>query len=128
MTTALVERVGSLRSKLADGGPEIEVTLRLPRASAKKVLALLDAEQSVGAIVIPAKQEFTTTEAAAILNMSRPSLMKLIHAGRIEFHKVGRHHRIPAMAIQAFRERQQEEGAATITALGALANQVGQLD
>lgn len=54
------------------------MTLGLPRESAKKVLALLDAEQSVGAVVIAAKQEFTTTEAAAILEMSRPSLMKLI--------------------------------------------------
>lgn len=128
MNTALVDDVKRLRSELASDEPEIEVTLRLPRESAKKVLDLLDAEQSVGAVVIPAKQEFTTTEAAAILDMSRPSLMKLIHAGRIEFRKVGRHHRVPATAIQAFRERQREEGAATITALGELANRVGQLD
>lgn len=78
--------------------------------------------------MIPAKQEFTTTEAAAILEMSRPSLMKLINTGRIEFRKVGRHHRVPASAIQAFRDRQREEGAATITALGELSNRVGQLD
>ncbi|MFZ1489271.1 MAG: helix-turn-helix domain-containing protein [Ilumatobacteraceae bacterium] len=128
MNTALVNDVKRLRSKLAGDEPEIEVTLRLPRESAMKVLALLDAEQSVGAVVIPAKQEFTTTEAAAILDMSRPSLMKLIHAGRIEFRKVGRHHRVPATAIQSFRDRQREEGAATITALGELANRVGQLD
>ncbi|MCB1257170.1 MAG: hypothetical protein KDB26_08705 [Microthrixaceae bacterium] len=60
--------------------------------------------------------------------MSRPSLMKLIHAGRIEFRTDGRHHRISAKAIQAFRNRQQEKGAATITALGELANRVRQLD
>ncbi len=128
MSAALSEDVKLLHSGLAGTEAEIEVTLRLPRESAKKVLALLDAEQSVGAVVIPAKQEFTTTEAAAILDMSRPSLMKLIQAGRIGFRKVGRHHRVPATAIQAFRERQREEGAATITALGELANRVGQLD
>lgn len=128
MNSGLVEEVKRLRSELAGDEPEIEVTLRLPRESAKKVLALLVAEQSVGAVVIPAKQEFTTTEAAAILDMSRPSLMKLIHAGRIEFRKVGRHHRVPVTAIQSFRDRQREEGAATITALGELANRVGQLD
>lgn len=128
MSAALSEDVKLLHSGLAGTEAEIEVTLRLPRESAKKVLALLDGEQSVGAVVIPAKQEFTTTEAAAILDMSRPSLMKLIQAGRIGFRKVGRHHRVPATAIQAFRERQREEGAATITALGELANRVGQLD
>jgi hypothetical protein len=54
--------------------------------------------------------------------------MKLIHAGRIGFRKVGRHHRVPATEIQAFRDRQREEGEATMTALGELANRVGQLD
>ena len=103
MSAALSEDVKLLHSGLAGTEAEIEVTLRLPRESAKKVLALLDGEQSVGAVVIPAKQEFTTTEAAAILDMSRPSLMKLIQAGRIGFRKVGRHHRVPATAIQAFR-------------------------
>lgn len=128
MSAALSEDVKLLHSRLTGTEPEIEVMLRLPRESAKKVLALLDAEQSVGAVVIPAKQEFTTTQAAAILDMSRPSLMKLIQAGRIGFRKVGRHHRVPASAIQAFRERQHEDGSATITALGELANRVGQLD
>lgn len=128
MSTALSEDVQALRSRLASAESDIEVTLHLTRESAKKVLALLDAEQTVGAVVIPAKQEFTTSEAATILNMSRPSLMKLLTAGRIEFRKVGKHHRIPASAIQAFRDRQREEGNATITAIGELSNRVGQLD
>jgi excisionase family DNA binding protein len=123
-----LDDVKALHSGLAGTDAEIEVTLRLPRESARKVLALLQAEQSAGAIVVPAREEFTTTQAAAILDMSRPSLMKLIKAGRIGFRKVGRHHRVPATAIQAFRERQREQGAAVITALGELANRVGQLD
>jgi excisionase family DNA binding protein len=128
MTAALSEDVNRLRSGLATKKAEIEVTLRLPRESAEKVLALLDAERSVGAVVIPAKQEFTTTEAAAILDMSRPTLMKLINSGRIQFRKVGKHHRIPASAIQTYKELLRAEGEATITALGELSNRVGQLD
>lgn len=128
MSTALTEDVQLLRSGLASELSEIEVTLRLPRESAKKVLALLDAERGVGAVVIPAKQEFTTTEAAAILDMSRPTLMKLINAGRIEFRKVGRHHRVPASAIQAYRDRLREEGQDAMTAIAELSNRVGQLD
>jgi excisionase family DNA binding protein len=128
MSTALNEDVQLLRSGLASELSEIEVTLRLPRESARKVLALLDAEQSVGAVVIPAKQEFTTTEAAAILDMSRPTLMKLINAGRIEFRKVGRHHRVPASAIQPYRDLLREEGQAAMTAIAELSNRVGHLD
>jgi len=74
-----------------------------------------------------AEQEFTTSEAAATLDMSRPSLMKLINAGRLEFRKVGKHHRIPASAIQACRDRQREERAAAFTAIVELSNRVGQL-
>lgn len=128
MSTALTDDVQLLRSGLASKKAEIEVTLRLPRKSAKKVLALLDAEQSVGAIVIPAKEEFTTTEAAKLLDMSRPTLMKLINSGRIEFRKVGRHHRIPASAIQAVRERLQKESEADIPGFAEWANRIGQLD
>ncbi len=127
MSTALTEDVQVLRSGLAGDEAEIEVTLRLPRESAKKVLALLDAEQSVGAVVIPAKQEFTTTEAAKILGMSRPTLMRLIDAGRVSFRKVGKHHRISAAAIQQFRDRQREEGD-PMAVVAALANKYGNID
>lgn len=128
MSSVLVEDIGRLRAGLAGQAAEIEVTLRLPRNAAEKVLELLDAEQSHGAMVIPAKQEFTTTQAAAILGMSRPTLMKLLDAGRIGFRMVGRHHRIPVSAIRAYQNHQRELGDATITALGELANRVGQLD
>ncbi len=45
MSTALTEDVRLLRSGLASEQTEIEVTLRLPRESAKKVLALLNADR-----------------------------------------------------------------------------------
>lgn len=125
MGTALAEDVQVLRSRLAGDQAEIEVTLRLPRESAKKVLALLDAEQSVGAVVVPAKQEFTTTEAARILGMSRPTLMRMIARGGVEFRMVGKHHRIPASAIQELRDRLDEDHMAVIA---DLANKYGNLD
>lgn len=93
------------------------MTLRLPRKSAEKVLALLDAEQSVGAVVIPAREEFTTTEAARILGMSRPTLMRLISADRVEFRMVGKHHRIPATAIQKLRDHMDEDHMAVVAEL-----------
>lgn len=117
MSRALTEEVERLRLELAGDDPEIEVTLRLPRKSAEKVLALLDAEQSVGAVVIPAREEFTTTEAARILGMSRPTLMRLISADRVEFRMVGKHHRIPATAIQKLRDQMDEDHMAVVAEL-----------
>lgn len=125
MSTALTEDVQVLRSGLAGDAPEIEVTLRLPRESAKKVLALLDAEQTTGAVVVPAKQEFTTTEAAKILGMSRPTLMRMINAGLVDFRKVGKHHRISAAAIEKIREHLAEDHMAIVA---ELANKYGNVD
>lgn len=87
MSAALTEDVQVLRSGLSRDEPEIEVRLRLPRESAKKVLELLDAEQTTGALVLPTKQELTTTQAAKTLGMSRPTLMQLMSVGRISFRK-----------------------------------------
>lgn len=125
MSTALTADVQALRSSLAGGAPEIEVTLRLPRESAKKVLALLDAEQTTGAVVVPAKQEFTTTEAATMLGMSRPTLMRMIERRGIEFRMVGKHHRIPASSIQKLREFLNEDHMSVVA---ELANKYGNVD
>lgn len=125
MSTALTRDVQVLRSELATDQPEIEVTLRLPRESAKKVLALLDAEQTTGALVVPARQEFTTTEAAKILGMSRPTLMRMIERRNIEFRMVGKHHRIPAHSIERIREFLDEDH---MTVVAELANKYGNLD
>jgi excisionase family DNA binding protein len=125
MGTAFSDDLQVLRSSLDGEDAEIEVTLRLPRESAEKVLALLDAEQSTGALVIPAKQEFTTTEAAKMLGMSRPTLMRMIARGGVEFRMVGKHHRIPASAIQKLRDRLDEDHMAVVA---ELANKYGNLD
>lgn len=125
MSTALTEDVQVLRSCLAGGQPEIEVTLRLPRESAKKVLALLDAEQTTGAVVVASKREFTTTEAAKILGMSRPTLMRMIERRGIEFRMVGKHHRIPATSIQKMRSFLDEDHMAVVA---RLANKYGNID
>ncbi len=125
MSAALNEDIRVLRSGLAGDQPEIEVTLRLPRESAEKVLALLDAEQTTGAVIVPAKQEFTTTEAANILGMSRPTLMRMIKRRRVDFRMVGKHHRIPASSIQKLREFLDEDHMAVVA---ELANKYGNVD
>ncbi len=125
MSSALTEDVQILRSSLASDQSEIEVTLRLPRESAEKVLALLDAEQTTGAVVVRVKQEFTTTEAAKILGMSRPTLMRMIERRGIEFRMVGKHHRIRATSIQKLREFLDEDHLAVVA---ELANKYGNVD
>lgn len=51
--------------------------------------------------------ELTTTAAAAMIGVSRPTLMKMIHAGRIPAHKVGTHTRLRTSDVLDFVERRQ---------------------
>ena len=85
----------------------VEVTLALPRRTAEKILVLLEAESLSGAVVVPVKDLYSTTEAASMLGISRPTLMKLIEAGDLEPEMVGTHHRIPAEAIVSYQRARQ---------------------
>ena len=128
MSEPLVEDVQTLRAALDGSTDDVRVTLSLPRKSAEKVLALLDAERTTGAVVIPIKEVFTTTEAATMLGLSRPTLMKLIEAGEVDHVKVGTHHRIPAQAILDFQRARQARREQAAEALAEFSNQIGMVD
>ena len=102
MNDDVVGALRELRSALSRPDDPVEVTLSLPRGSAEKVLELLEAESTAGAVVVPVKEQFTTTEAARMLGISRPTLMKLIESGEIDSIKVATHHRIPAPALRSY--------------------------
>lgn len=110
---------------MARPADDVTVTLRLSRKSAEKVLALLDAERTTGAVVVPAKELFTTTEAAMMLGLSRPTLMKHVAAGEIEHVMVGTHHRIPAQAILEFQRARRLRRQKAAEALAEFSNELG---
>lgn len=128
MSEALSDDVRALRAALEGARDTVSVTLELPRKSAEKVLALLDAERTTGAVVVPIKELFTTTEAATMLGLSRPTLMKLVESGEIEHVKVGTHHRIPVEAILAFQRDRNARRDKAAEALADFSNEIGFVD
>ena len=129
MSEVLADDVQALRAALANSRDNnVSVTLSLPRKSAEKVLALLDAERTTGAVVVPIKELFTTTEAATMLGLSRPTLMKLVESGEIDHVKVGTHHRIPAQAILDFQRARKARRGKTAEALADFSNKIGLVD
>lgn len=128
MSEVLAEDVRALRAALASSHDNVSVTLSLPRKSAEKVLALLDAERTTGTVVVPIKELFTTTEAATMLGLSRPTLMKLVESGEIDHVKVGTHHRIPAQAILGFQRARQARREKAAEALAEFSNEIGLID
>ncbi|WP_260291942.1 helix-turn-helix domain-containing protein [Sedimenticola hydrogenitrophicus] len=75
--------------------------------------------------IVPTHAELTTQEAANILNVSRPYLIKLLDEGKIPYHKVNKHRRIRFEALMEYKCQQDTESAA---ALDELARQAQELD
>jgi excisionase family DNA binding protein len=61
------------------------------------------------------EEEATTSQAARVLGMSRPTLVGLLKQGKIRYRMVGSHRRIPLSAILEYRHQTEHAGAAART-------------
>jgi len=75
--------------------------------------------------IVPSNSEVSTQQAADMLNVSRPHLIKLLKAKKIPFKKVGSHRRILLKDIMEYKEQQAKEREAQ---LDFLANQAQDLN
>jgi excisionase family DNA binding protein len=97
---------------------EHEEPVELPAGAVAVLLNVLEAiAAGRGLAIIPENVELTTAEAAAILNVSRPFLIKLLEAGEIPHRKVGKHRRVLMEEILAFKARDDRSREAVLDQL-----------
>ncbi|MBX2798154.1 MAG: helix-turn-helix domain-containing protein [Myxococcales bacterium] len=80
--------------------------------------ALEHLAQGHAVTVTPYNAEVTPRQAAELLGVSRPYVMKLLHQGTLAHRRVGAHHRIPLEDVVGHRAMMQN---ATANALDAMA-------
>ena len=100
-----------LRLSVKDG--EQERPIELPAAVVLLLRNILEAIASGrGVTIIPDNAELTTVQAADMLNVSRPYLIKLLDGKAIPHRKVGKHRRIRVEDVVAYKaaiDRERED-------------------
>lgn len=77
-------------------------------------------------VLVPQKLELTTQEAAALLNVSRPFVIKEIEAGRLKYRLVNRHRRIEFEELMRYQKAQKERSEDALKKLSKLSQEMGE--
>lgn len=106
-------------------GPDGE-RLELP-AEVFEVLRDIVAAMAEGQAVtiVPVHQRLTTQEAADLLSISRPTLIKLLESGEIPFERPGRHRRLRLTDVLAYRDRRSTQHRQALDRMVEIADESG---
>jgi excisionase family DNA binding protein len=101
-----------------------EQPLELPAGAVALLMEILEAMAAGrGVTIIPENAELTTVQAADVLNVSRPFLVRLLEEGAIPFRKVGKHRRIRMDDVMAYKEDIDRKREAALDELARLAQE-----
>lgn len=112
------------RFTLPDG-----TTVRLPKVAVDGLIEMLDAvAHGEDATVVRTPREVTTQQAATVLNVSRPTVVKLIDEGTVPARKVGSHRRVLLTDLLAYRDKVVSERRAALDEMTREAEELGLYD
>src|SRR5262245_55033357 len=118
-------RRASVRLLVVDDEQEAE-TVAVPASALRLFLHLLT-EMSQGNAVplLPTHAELTTQQAADLLHVSRPYLVKLLDEGRIPCRTVGKYRRVRFDDLMAYKRKDDDARAKVLDQLTAEAQELG---
>ena len=126
------ESLDALVAMLSRPGAEPTTTLSgpngehlvLPSEVFEVLRGVVEAMASGQAVTIaPVHQRLTTQEAADLLGVSRPTLVKLLETDEIPFEQPGRHRRVRLADVLAYRARASGERRAALDRMVQIADE-----
>jgi excisionase family DNA binding protein len=125
LATHKMGRRSSVRIQLLDGGDEAEA-IPVPTSALRLFLHLLtEMAQGNAVTLIPTHAELTTQQAAALLNVSRPYVVKLLDEGKIPSRAVGKYRRVRFDDLMSYKQKDDEARAKILDQLTAEAQELG---
>lgn len=144
---SMAAQIGAMRARLS-GTAGLEELSRLDAGSAQpsrqlllrrgdRLLPLPSALQEVmfdalriladgdGVMVVPQSDEVTTGEAASMLNVSRPHVVKLIEDGKLACRRVGKHRRLRRADVVQYQRAMRRDQESAMEELGELSAELG---
>ena len=113
---------GHLRVQVDADGDLVELPAMVTRLL-QTVLEHVAAGRALS--IMPLNAELTTQQAADLLGVSRPLLVKLLESGAIEHRKVGRHRRVRVAHLLAYRKQNHINRSQALSELTSLGQELG---
>lgn len=117
----------ALVEEKADGSDNAR--LEVPPATLRllsQILALMARQQTF--VLYPESSELTTKQAADVLGVSRPFLIRVLEAGDIPYRKVGRHRRVLMKDVLAYKQTTHIKSQAAMDELVKISEEMGGYD
>lgn len=101
-------------------------TVSVPTSALRLFLHLLtEMSQGHSVTLVPTHAELTTQQAAGILNVSRPYVVKLLDEGKIPSRAVGKYRRVRFDDLIAYKRKDDDARAKILDQLTAEAQELG---
>lgn len=103
-----------------------DLELTVPASAMRLLMQVLTAmSQGKSVTLIPTPTELTTQQAADLLDVSRPYVVKLLEEGRIPCRTVGRYRKVRFDDLMAYKRKDDEARLKVLDQLTAEAQELG---
>ena len=103
-----------------------EQPLSIPSVAYELFIDILSQMSQGNAVtLVPVQAELSTQQAANLLNVSRPYLIKLLESNTIPHHKVGKHRRILAQDLYEYKSNLEAKRSKSLDELTSLSQEMG---